>query len=121
MSKVLYEKGGRIARITLNRPDIMNGIDDDLPRELAAAVARADAEKNIHVMIVTGAGKAFCAGYDLVHYAQGSGRNQAVQNMPWDPPVGLNFKARVEQVGWQQAVKERDEGSFGWTANKPVE
>ena len=41
MSKVLYEKDGRIGRITLNRPEVMNAIDDDLPRELAAAVAEA--------------------------------------------------------------------------------
>ena len=35
MSKVLYEKDGRIARITLNRPEVMNAIDNDLPQELA--------------------------------------------------------------------------------------
>ena len=42
MAKVLYERDGRIARITLNRPEVLNAIDDDLPRELAAAVERAD-------------------------------------------------------------------------------
>lgn len=41
MGKVLYEKDGRIARISLNRPEVMNAIDDDLPVELSAAVARA--------------------------------------------------------------------------------
>jgi enoyl-CoA hydratase/carnithine racemase len=41
MSKVLYERDGRIARITLNRPEVMNAIDD-VPRELSEAVARAD-------------------------------------------------------------------------------
>ena len=44
MSKVLYENEGRIARITLNRPEVMNAIDGDLPGELAAAVSRADAD-----------------------------------------------------------------------------
>jgi len=43
MPKVLYERDGRIARITLNRPDVLNAIDDDVPRELAAAV---DAERD---------------------------------------------------------------------------
>ncbi len=43
MAKLIYEKDGRIARITLNRPEVMNAIDDDLPRELAEAVARAEA------------------------------------------------------------------------------
>jgi len=91
MAKVLYERDGRIARITLNRPEVMNAIDDDLPGELAAAVARADADKSIHVMLLAGAGKAFCAGYDLTHYAQANGPNQAVQAMPWDPMQDFQF------------------------------
>ena len=57
MAKVLYEKDGRIGRITLNRPEVMNAIDDDLPRELAAAVAQADADRGVHVMVLSGAGK----------------------------------------------------------------
>ena len=85
MSKVLYEKDGRIGRITLNRPEVMNAIDDDLPSELASAVAQADADTGVHVMVLSGNGPAFCAGYDLAHYAQADGPNQAVQEMPWDP------------------------------------
>ena len=91
MSKVLYEKDGRIARLVLNRPEVMNAIDDDLPRELADAVARADADRQVHVMVLSGAGKAFCAGYDLAHYAEGNGPNQAVQAMPWDPMQDYQF------------------------------
>jgi enoyl-CoA hydratase len=85
MAKVLYERDGRIARITLNRPDVMNAIDDDVPRELAAAVERADADEKVHVIVLSGAGRAFCAGYDLLHYAQADGANSYTQNMPWDP------------------------------------
>ena len=44
MAKVLYEKDGRIARVTLNRPDVLNAIDDDLPRELEEAVERANGD-----------------------------------------------------------------------------
>ena len=36
-------------------------------------------------------------------------------------PEGLNFKARVEQVGWKQAVLERDEGTFDWSRKKPIQ
>ena len=36
-------------------------------------------------------------------------------------PEGMNFKARVEQVGWKQAVEERDAGTFDWTRNKPFD
>ena len=50
--KVLYEKDGRIGRITLDRPDVMNAIDDDLPVQLEAAVAEADADPDVHVMVL---------------------------------------------------------------------
>jgi len=91
LPKVLYEKDGRIGRITLNRPEVMNAIDDDLPVELAAAVAQADADRDVHVMVLSGAGKAFCSGYDLAHYAEGNGANQVVQEMPWDPMRDFQF------------------------------
>jgi len=35
-------------------------------------------------------------------------------------PEGMNFKARVEQVGWKQAVQERDTGTFDWTRKTPI-
>jgi enoyl-CoA hydratase len=91
MSKVLYERDGRIARITLNRPEVMNAIDDDLPGELSEAVARADADPEVHVMVLSGNGKAFCAGYDLAHYAQSDGPNNVTQEMPWDPIKDYQF------------------------------
>jgi len=97
MTKVLYEKDGRIARITLNRPDVMNAIDDDLPGELEAAVAQADADPGVHVTILAGNGPAFCAGYDLDHYAAGKGPNRAVQDMPWDPMQDYAFMWRNTQ------------------------
>ena len=84
MSTVLYERDHRIARVTLNRPEVMNAINDDMPRDLAAAVARADADPEVHVMVLSGAGKAFCAGYDLAHYAADPD-NKITQDMPWDP------------------------------------
>ena len=43
MSKVLFEKTGRIGRITLNRPEVLNAIDDEVPALLSAAVADANA------------------------------------------------------------------------------
>ena len=91
MAKVLFEKDDRIGRITLNRPEVMNAIDDDLPHELAAAVSEADHDRDIHVMVLSGAGKAFCAGYDLAHYAEGNGPNKVVQDMPWDPIQDFQF------------------------------
>lgn len=94
MPKVLYERDGRIARITLNRPDVMNAIDEDVPRELAAAVEQADRDRDVHVIVLAGAGRAFCAGYDLTRYAQTDGANRYTQDMPWDPMKDYAFMMR---------------------------
>ncbi len=93
---VLLEKDGRIARIILNRPEVLNAIDDDLPACLAQKVALANADPDIHVIVLSGAGEAFCAGYDLAYYAQaaeGDGR-KLTQDMPWDPMKDYAFMAR---------------------------
>jgi len=84
MSKLLYEADGRIARITLNRPEAMNAIDNELPDLVEQAVARANADPAVHVIVLSGAGRAFCAGYDLSAYAAGN-LDGATQEMPWDP------------------------------------
>ncbi len=93
MTKVLFEKTGRIGRITLNRPEVLNAIDGDVPRLLSDAVAAANADPEIHVIVLSGAGRAFCAGYDLAFYAAGPGAGQATQTMPWDPMRDYAFMA----------------------------
>ncbi len=98
MAKVLYERDGRIARITLNRPDVLNAIDDDVPRELAAAVERADNDPKVHVIVLAGAGRAFCAGYDLTYYAQATGSQTGTQDMPWDPMKDYAFMMRNTEL-----------------------
>src|SRR5204862_1610985 len=60
-----YEVDGRVARITLDRPERGNAITLDMPRELAEAVEQADLDPNVHVIALAGAGKGFCGGYDL--------------------------------------------------------
>src|ERR1700730_15157728 len=94
MPRVLYQRDGRIARITLNRPEVMNAIDDKLPVELEAAVEEANADAGVHVIVLAGAGRAFCAGYDLAYYAQAAGTNAGVQAMPWDPMKDYAFMMR---------------------------
>ncbi|MEM7544535.1 MAG: crotonase/enoyl-CoA hydratase family protein [Pseudomonadota bacterium] len=91
MSKVIYQRDGRIGRITLNRPEAMNAIDDEVPDLLAAAVASAEADQDVHVVILSGAGRAFCAGYDLAYYAEGNGSGDVTQAMPWDPMKDYAF------------------------------
>lgn len=98
MAKVLYEKDGRIGRITLNRPEVMNAIDDEVPLELADCVARANADPGVHVIVLSGKGEAFCAGYDLTYYAEGNGNGQATQHMPWDPMKDYAFMMRNTEL-----------------------
>lgn len=97
---VLLEKDGRIGRIILNRPDVLNAINGKLPVELASCVERANADQDIHVIILSGAGRAFCAGYDLTYHAEavdGEG-NDLTQNMPWDPMKDYSFMHRNTQL-----------------------
>lgn len=63
----------RILRLTLNRPERLNAIGQDMPREIRQAVEWAEADDTTHVIVLDGAGRAFCAGYDLVDF--GSGRD----------------------------------------------
>ena len=62
---VLYEVQDNIALITLNRPDALNAINRQLRQELAEAIVRFDGDDDARVGIITGAGRAFCAGRDL--------------------------------------------------------
>jgi enoyl-CoA hydratase len=80
-----YEVRGRIARITLDRPERLNAITAAMPRELRLAVEEANADDRVHVIVLQGAGRAFCAGYDLKIFAEAAGPNAVIQEMPWDP------------------------------------
>jgi enoyl-CoA hydratase/carnithine racemase len=70
---VRYEVTGRVARLTLSRPDRGNGITLGLVRELSACVERADLDPAVHVLLLAGDGPGFCAGYDLVESAERMG------------------------------------------------
>src|SRR5450755_2328335 len=83
----------RIARLRLNRPHRLNAIDPQMPGEIRAAVAWAEADDEVHVIVVEGEGRAFCAGYDLVALAEESPRAGPLDNplqqekQPWDSMV----------------------------------
>ena len=64
-SQILYEVSNRILTITLNRPERLNVFSPVMGQELLDAFGRADADDDVRVVIVTGAGRAFCAGADL--------------------------------------------------------
>ena len=62
---ILFESGGGIARITLNRPDRLNSFTDAMHAELRDALARVKGDASLRTLLLTGAGRGFCAGQDL--------------------------------------------------------
>ena len=89
---------GRIARITLNRPERGNGITLDLPVELAQCVERADLDPAVHVIALAGNGKGFCGGYDLGIFGQGKVDHPCQQERsPWDPLVDYAVMKRFTE------------------------
>jgi enoyl-CoA hydratase len=85
-STLRYARDDRIARITLDRPERLNAINEAMPGEITAAVAEANRDDRVHVIVLAGAGRAFCAGYDLKIFAESKGGNSVIQErMPWDP------------------------------------
>jgi len=62
---VLSERGGRILTLTLNRPEKSNSLHPDLVAQLSTALKSAEADATINVLVITGAGRSFCAGLDL--------------------------------------------------------
>lgn len=65
MTNILYEQDGAVVKLTLNRPKKMNAYNYSMHQELCAAIIRADQDNSVRVIVVTGAGKAFCVGADL--------------------------------------------------------
>jgi enoyl-CoA hydratase len=85
----------RIARLLLNRPEHYNAITDQTPRDIRAAVEWANANEDIHVIVVEGAGKGFCGGYDLSHFGEGDIDHPCQQERhPWDPMEDYAFMKR---------------------------
>jgi 2-(1,2-epoxy-1,2-dihydrophenyl)acetyl-CoA isomerase len=65
---VLYETRGAVALLTLNRPDALNSFTRQMHRELWAALDQAEADPAIRALVLTGAGRGFCAGADLAEF-----------------------------------------------------
>lgn len=109
LETMTYEVTGRIARITLNRPERGNGITLSMPRELAACVERADLDPNVHVIALSGNGKGFCGGYDLVASAERNMDGVAALEAPPGSPLDASVIAKNHAVGetWDPTVDYR--------------
>ena len=84
MGDLLYEVKDRIATITLNRPDKLNAFTGPMIDAWARALAQAQADEQVHVVVVTGAGRAFCAGGDVARMGEGQPTALEHKNMLWE-------------------------------------
>jgi enoyl-CoA hydratase len=85
LSTMTYAVDGKVARITLDRPERGNGLVLATPGELAACVERANLDPAVHVIALAGNGKGFCGGYDLEASAEQGMRGQPVVGPPGSP------------------------------------
>ncbi|MEM8550962.1 MAG: 2-(1,2-epoxy-1,2-dihydrophenyl)acetyl-CoA isomerase PaaG [Pseudomonadota bacterium] len=70
---VVSERSGAVVTLTLNRPNKLNSFNEEMHNELAAAFAQVADDKSVRAVILTGAGRGFCAGQDLSDRAMGEG------------------------------------------------
>lgn len=94
---VTYSVFDRVATVSLNRPERFNAISGTMPDDLAAAINHAANDDAVHVIVLTGAGKGFCGGYDLKEFAETPGTNAGIQEMPWDPMIDYRFMNHCTQ------------------------
>jgi len=105
---ILYDVADGIATITFNRPEKMNAARRHTHQELLAALNEADADDAVRVVIITGNGRAFCAGTDLTGDVNDGGPKWS--SRPGDPATGEGVPPDVAAVGPLRI----------WDMNKPV-
>jgi len=89
---VLYERDGAVATLTLNRPERLNAIVPQLIDDLEAALDEAEGDDDVRVVRLRGAGRAFCAGYDIGWGADVM--EEAEAGGPWDPIADHRMMSR---------------------------
>jgi enoyl-CoA hydratase/carnithine racemase len=102
--EILYDVSDRIATITMNRPDRLNAYTPSMGEQMRAAMRRATDDPGVRVIVLTGAGKGFCAGADMNNLntissrgrSQGEGGNaaEAAAGAPFDPNSSPDFQTQ---------------------------
>jgi 2-(1,2-epoxy-1,2-dihydrophenyl)acetyl-CoA isomerase len=114
---LVYETSGGVARLTLNRPEQMNGMTNRMVREARDALELAAADESLRVLVLTGAGRAFCPGADLNHFTSGgadevlTAREFAVTTLLHEIPAvtlaAINGACAGAGMGWARACDLR--------------
>ena len=107
---ILYKNRGQVATITLNRPERLNTIVPPMPAELEGAVHEAVNDERVKVIVIRGAGRSFCAGYDF---------SGGFEHWPWMNTDGNGTPARISS-GRQCRPVSAPQFMSVWRAPKPV-
>ncbi|HEV7689520.1 MAG TPA: enoyl-CoA hydratase [Hyphomonadaceae bacterium] len=105
-SDVLYRVENGVAVVTLNRPDKLNAWRAEMDHDVRAAMREAAQDEAVRVIILTGAGRGFCAGADMgllqsIHSNEATSRAVVNSHQPWDPNANPSFQ---KQYSWFPAV-----------------
>lgn len=101
---IQYDAADGVARLTLNRPERLNAINAQLVADLRAAVAAANEDSSVRVLVLSGAGRAFCAGYDLDWGTKAEDASQRAMSGQWDPVrdyMGMSRNVRAYMALWE--------------------
>ncbi len=108
---ILYEKDGPVATLTMNRPDRMNSMTNRMVLEAGQALAEAAEDAELRVLVLTGAGRAFCPGADLQGVVSGSGADARLRPDDFSVPVLLHELPAVTIAAVNGACAG---AGFGW-------
>jgi enoyl-CoA hydratase len=108
---ILYEKNGPVVTITLNRPQMLNAINPTMESELYQALDEADADPEARAIILTGAGRGFCAGFDVARPREGADTGL--------DPAGMDT-AEFLQRWWYRETASHEKIMHMWYLGKPV-
>jgi enoyl-CoA hydratase len=112
---ILYEIDGRLATITLNRPEKLNALSNNLRGELMHAMKEAEANREVGVIVLKAAGRAFSAGYDLTPSRAATGESPYVHPRSLLPDTGSTHPGPME---WARHVVATNWTI--WELSKPV-
>jgi enoyl-CoA hydratase/carnithine racemase len=115
---IRFDVKDRVARITLNRPDKRNALSTALVRELHDALWEADDRTDVNVIILEGAGKDFCAGYDLVT-TYSDRKADDTSDAPVQEVVYRSVSATYDDDCWQMEATQRLTNAL-FDLHKPV-
>lgn len=114
---VLMERFGKVARLTLNRPDRLNAINDTLRSELESHLRDIAADDGISVVVLRGAGRAFCTGYDLTALPG----NTSSATTAEDAPAQSSYLGGLSVTEDQERLRQTVERWMAlWSFPKPV-